>query len=146
MSYWDTSTLVKLYVKEADSAALVNHLRSAAGAQATSRIALYEARATFRRKESDGLLPAGATQILHAQLLQDVSTGIMRLIEIGTDLEREYGQILDFCHSRSPLIAVRTLDAIHLASAKLAVESEIVTTDKRMRDAAKQLGFAVFPV
>ena len=34
---------------------------------------------------------------------------------------------------------------MHLASARVAGETELVATDKRMRDAAKALGFSLFP-
>ena len=51
MSYWDTSTLVKLYAQEVDSAAFENYALNAPSTAVTSRIALYEARATFQRKE-----------------------------------------------------------------------------------------------
>jgi uncharacterized protein with PIN domain len=56
MSYWDTSALVKLYAQEPDSAAFEAHAASQTNPLITSRIALYEARATFRRKEAEGIL------------------------------------------------------------------------------------------
>jgi predicted nucleic acid-binding protein len=49
------------------------------------------------------------------------------------------------CYRNSPPLAVRTLDAIHLASARVSGEKEIVVTDKRLREAAVLLGFSVFP-
>jgi len=145
MSYWDTSTLVKLYAQEQDTAAFENYALSAPAKPVTSRIALYEARATFQRKESEGILQPGYAQKLYAQLLQDVSAGELRLVELGADVEREYGQVLGQCYQQTPPIPLRTLDALHLASARVTGESEVVATDKRMRDAAKRLGFALFP-
>src|SRR5438876_11727594 len=56
MSYWDTSTLVKLYTQEPESATFEKHALTTAAQAVTSRIALYEARATFQRKEADGAL------------------------------------------------------------------------------------------
>jgi predicted nucleic acid-binding protein len=44
-----------------------------------------------------------------------------------------------------PAIFIRTNDAIHLAAARGAGETEIVATDKRLREAALALGFTVFP-
>ena len=49
MSYWDTSALVKLYAREQDSMAFVSHAMGTPAKPVTSRIALYEARATFLR-------------------------------------------------------------------------------------------------
>jgi len=145
MSYWDTSTLVKLYAQEPDSTAFENHSLSTHAKPVTSRIALYEARATFRRKESEGILQPGYAEQLYAQLLQDVAAGELRLVELGADVEREYGQVLDTCLRQTPLIPLRTLDALHLASARVAGETELVATDKRLRAAANLLGFALFP-
>ena len=61
-------------------------------------------------------------------------------------LVKLYAQVLDLCYRQQPPIPLRTLDALHLASARAAGETELVATDKRMRDAAKLLGFALFPV
>ncbi len=145
MSYWDTSTLVKLYAQEPDSAAFENYALSATAKPVTSRIALYEARATFQRKEAEGILQPGYAPKLYAEVLQDISAGELRLVELGADVEREYGQVLDQCYQQTPPILLRTLDALHLASAHVAGETELAATDKRMRDAAKLLGFALFP-
>ena len=111
----------------------------------TSRIAVYEARATFQRKEAEGILKPGAAQKLYGELLQDAGAGEVRLVELGADVEQEYGQVLIVCYQQSPAIPLRTLDALHLASARAAGETELVATDKRMRDAAKALGFSLFP-
>ena len=145
MAYWDTSTLVKLYAKEPDSALFEAQAMSTAAVAVASRIALYEARATFQRKEAEGILQSGAAQKLYSELLQDVGTGDVRLVELGPDVEREYGHVLTPCYQQNPRIPLRTLDALHLASARVAGETELVATDKRMRDAAKALGFSLFP-
>ena len=146
MGYWDTSTLVKLYAQEPDSAAFEDYALGAPAKPVTSRIALYEARASFQRKEAEGILQPSYAQKLFAQLLQDVSAGELRLVELGADVEREFGQVLHACYQQTPPIALRTLDALHLASARVAGETEVVATDTRMRNAAKLLGFALFPV
>ena len=145
MSYWDTSALVKLYAKEADSTAFEAHALNDPGQSTTSRIALYEARATFRRKEAEGAIMTGSAQTLYEQLLQDLAVGEIRLIELGADVEREYGQVLNLCYQPTTPILLRTLDALHLASARVAGETGLVATDKRMREAAKLLGFSLFP-
>jgi len=145
MSYWDTSTLVKLYAQEPDSAAFENHALNAPANTVTSRIALYEARDTFQRKEAENILQPGCAQKLYDQLMQDVAAGELRLVELGADVERAYGQVLGQCYQQTPPIPLRTLDALHLASARVAGATELVATDKRMRDAAKLLGFVLFP-
>ena len=93
----------------------------------------------------NGLLGYLQAQSLYSELLQDVAAGEVRLVELGSDVEREYGQVLTVCNQQTPAIPLRTLDALHLASARVAGETELVATDKRMRDAAKALGFSLFP-
>jgi predicted nucleic acid-binding protein len=123
MSYWDTSTLVKLYAQEPDSDAFENYALGIPAKPVTSRITLYEAHATFQRKEAEGILQPGYAPKLYAQLLQDVAAGELRLVELGADVEREYGQVLGACYQQSPPISLRTLDALHLASARVAGEN-----------------------
>jgi len=87
----------------------------------------------------------GAAKTLYLELLQDIAAGNVRLIELAPDVEREYGNILDVCYQHTTALSVRTLDALHLAPARVAGDTEIVATDKRLRDAAKLLGFSLFP-
>jgi len=145
MSYWDTSALVKLYAREQDSMAFVSHAMNAPSKPVTSRIALYEAQATFQRKEAEGILPAGLAEELYGRLPTDVNRGERHLVELGIDVELEYGRVLNVCYGRRPPLFIRTLDAVHLASARVAGETEIVATDNRMREAAELLGFSLFP-
>jgi len=55
MSYWDTSTLSKLYLPEPDSADFVQQAANNP-VIVTTRLALYEMRRVAFRKESDGLI------------------------------------------------------------------------------------------
>jgi hypothetical protein len=138
--------LVKLDSREADSAAFEHFVLTALPVVTTSRIALYEARATFQRKEAEGIIFAGTAQKLYTEMLQDIGAGEVRLVELSAETEHEYGQVLSLCYQHNPPILVRTLDALHLASARVATQTVVVATDKRMRDAAKLLGFSLFPV
>jgi predicted nucleic acid-binding protein len=146
MSYWDTSALVKLYAKEADSTMFENHALNLAQRLATSRLTIYEARAVLRRKEAEGMLKTGTAQTIYSQLLADITDGEINVFEIGADVEREYGEVLEACYQHKPApVPIRTLDALHLASARAAGDKDLVVTDKRMRDAARLLGFSIFP-
>ena len=80
MAYWDTSTLVKLYAKEPDSALFEAQAMSTATVAVASRIALYEARATFQRKEAEGILQPGAAQKIYSELLQMFAHGTSRAL------------------------------------------------------------------
>jgi predicted nucleic acid-binding protein len=144
MSYWDTSCLVKLYTPEADSHTFQQHALQA-GSVLSASIARFEMWATLRRKESEGFLAKGEARQALDKFDQDVIASSMRLLELDDVVELEFEAIVDRCHGHSPPVCLRTLDALHLATARDAGETEIVTTDKRMRDAALLLGFSVFP-
>ena len=145
MSYWDTSALVKLYVPETDSTVFEQHARENPTSPVIARLATWEARATFCRKESEGAILPGTATTVHSGLLADIGSGEWRVIEFGPDVEAEFGRVLEFCWRQNPPLFIRTLDAIQLASAAVSRETELVATDKRLREAAMALGFTLFP-
>lgn len=144
MSYWDTSTLAKLYLPEPDS---TDFAQKAAQdpTMTTSRLALYELRRVAFRKESEGFIKAGTAESVLTQVNQDIAAGQIRILEIDARVEAEFNGIMVMCYRHSPPLPLRTLDALHLASARADNQSELVATDKRLRDAAKLLDFSLFP-
>ncbi len=145
MSYWDTATLSKLYLTEADSPAFAQKAANAT-VIVTAKLALHEMRRVAFRKESDGLIPAGTAEVVLSQVDRDIAAGQIRVVEMDTQAEAEFNAIMARCYRHAPPIPIRTFDAIHLATARVAGETELVATDKRMREAAKLLGFSFFPV
>ncbi len=132
MVYADSSALVKLVIEEPESAALERHL-AGAPVLATSRLALVEVpRATALANPAPEV--QGETQSLLAScMLIDVSDGVLRAaagLSSGS---------------------VRTLDAIHLATADLWREVQgkdpvIATHDRALALAARASGFRVIGV
>ena len=145
MSYWDTSTLGKLYVPEPDSADFEKKAASEPIILA-ARLALYEMRRVAFRKESEGLIPPGSAEAVLTQVNQDITAGEIRIVDLDSRVEAEFNVLMATCYRRTPPLPIRTFDAVHLASARVSGETEIVATDKRLRDAAKLLGFAICPV
>jgi uncharacterized protein len=144
MSYWDTSCLVKLYAAESDSPLMESHALESAQ-MVTSEIARFELWTTLRRKEADGQLSQGAALALFQIFLADVAKGDITLFPTDDTVRREFEAIVDRCHGCVPPLPLRTLDAIHLATAHVTKAAEMVATDKRLRDAAVFEGFCVFP-
>jgi predicted nucleic acid-binding protein len=144
MSYWDTSGLAKLYVSEPDSATFEQHAETASR-MTVSETGRLELRTVLRRREAEGSLGEGATVVLHGSFCALIAAG--RFVEVGVtpELEAEFCALLDACLGHTPPIFVRTNDALHLAAARCAGESEVVTTDKGLRKAALALGFTLFP-
>jgi len=122
--YLDSSAVVKLAIAEAESAALRTYLR---------RRRPLVSSALARTEVLRALLPAGKDA---------VSRG--REVLLALDLVRINGQVLDAAGLLLPA-EVRSLDAIHLATAELLGDDldRIVTYDARMADAAKQIGFRI---
>ncbi len=144
MSYWDTSALAKLYVQEADSRLFEQHAAKAARL-VVSETGRLELRTVLRRREAEGSLTAGSTQVMHASFCSLIAAGRLFEQAINAELEADFFSILDNCIGNSPPIFLRTNDGLHLAAARRAGETEVVSTDKGMRKAARFLGFTVFP-
>jgi predicted nucleic acid-binding protein len=123
-TYMDSSAIVKLVVREAESAALRRHLR-----QRRSLVSSALARTEVLR----ALLPGGEAALVRGrQVLATI--GLVRINE----------RILNVAGALLPA-ELRSLDAIHLATAtQLGGDvSQVVTYDERLANAAKGLGFKV---
>ncbi len=120
--YLDSSAFVKLVVEETESAAARAYLADHGVRRVSSALLRTESLRAVRHLGPDAL----AT----------VREGLRRVDLIGVD-----DRILDAAGILEPRV-VRTLDAIHLATA-LAIGDDlvaIVTYDERMVDAARLLG------
>lgn len=144
MSYWDTSALSKLYLPEPDSADFVQKAATNP-VIVTNRLTLYEIRRVAFRKESDGLIHTGMAESVLTQVGQDIAVGQIHVVDLDARVEAEFNVIMATCYRHAPPLAIRTFDALHLASCRAEGQTELVGTDKRMRDAAKLLGLSLFP-
>jgi predicted nucleic acid-binding protein len=123
-TYLDSSAIVKLAVREQESAALRRYLK---------RRRPLVSSALARTEVLRALLPSGEEAIGRGR---DVLTRL--------DLVRVNDRLLSAAGVLLPL-DVRSLDAIHLATAQLLGGdlSRLVTYDQRMAAAADQLGLRV---
>ncbi len=144
MSYWDTSCLIKLSTPEPDSPVFRTHLAGQATCVSCD-IAPLEFWAIVRRKETEGVLAAGEAETVQTALEADLAAGLISQVPCDAAVRAKFRSLVDRCHAHSPPIYIRTNDALHLAAATGYGETEVVATDKRLRDAALLLGFAVFP-
>jgi hypothetical protein len=141
MSFWDTSALAKLYVEESDSA-FYEALADAETSIHISRIALFEAYVVFRRAEFARRISSGEAVTLFSELQRDVDAGLVVIHEFES-LEEQFQHVMNRCLAAEPPIFLRTLDALHLATAIVAEELSLVTADARQLAAAKLLGRTV---
>ena len=123
-TYVDSSALVKLAVRENERAALRRYLRR-------QRVLITSVLA--RTEVARTLLPFGPDAVRRGE---DVLARV-ELVRVNDRVLRAAGALL---HED-----LRSLDAIHLATASLLGKSlrGLVTYDQRMADAARTLGFDV---
>jgi predicted nucleic acid-binding protein len=116
--------LVKLIVEEPESEVLARHLEDEP-VLATSRIALVEVPRAIALANPVTEVVEEGQRLLASCTLIDVNDGLLRTAAGLT--------------SRT----VRTLDAIHLASALRVEPDELVAYDRRLLEAAAERGLAV---
>jgi uncharacterized protein len=123
--YLDSSAIVKLVRREAESARLVHYLRH-------NRDALRVTCALSRVEVVRAVLPAGPKTVTYAR------RALGRLHEVALDRE-----LLDRAATLAP--GLRSLDAVHLAAAQTIGHDllAVVTYDERMAAAASFLGMNV---
>ena len=116
---------MKLVVDEPESADLTAHLESDDAVVATSSVALVEVTRATSIANPGPEVRTETARLLESCLLVDVSEALLRSAAGLASAE------------------VRTLEAIHLASAQRIEPDEVLTYDRRLREAARLLGFAV---
>lgn len=122
--YADSSALVKLVVEEAETQALERYLDETEPVVTTSRLAVVEIARALARADLERDNRSEAARLLRSYFLVDVTT-----------------PILD--DAASLTTTVRSLDAIHLASARHVAPDEVLVYDHRLARAAAELGFVV---
>ncbi len=123
LAYLDSSALVKLAVREPESAALVRFLRGK-----TELVSSALARTEVAR----ALLPLGAAASARGREVLD-----------RVELVRVNDRVLALAGTLLPL-ELRSLDAIHLATAELVGRVRVIVTyDERMAAAARAMKWKV---
>jgi predicted nucleic acid-binding protein len=145
MRYWDTSVLLKLFVEEDDSHVFADLIEETTEGIHTSELSRLELLRALWGKRLDGAIVAGAEKALMRRFESEVDMRRIVLVPLGTDVRREFENVLKVCYTRRHPIRVRALDALHVASALAARAKELVCTDLRMREAAGALQMNIYP-
>ena len=138
--YIDSCIIVKLLVAEPDSEFFIRSLEGKP--LVTSELAQTEVFSALLARERAGKISITDRRRAWHELEVRVKAGEVKIEPLNSTVLRKATHCLERCHPKVPL---RTLDAIHLATADLCHDFPLVTTDARLRDAATLMGFSVFP-
>lgn len=138
--YLDSCIIVKLLVAEPDSEFFI---RSLEGQRlVTSELAQTEVFSALLARERAGKIDAADRRLAWKEFNARVADGEIKFEPLNSIVLRKAIYCLEHCHPPAPL---RTLDAIHLATADLCQNFPLVTTDGRLADAARKMKIEVFP-
>ncbi len=136
-AYFDTSAIVKLIVAE-EGSELADELWSTSALRISSQLVYPEARAALAAAERQGRIDRRGLRRAVGDLEQAITA--MRLLGVDQALARQAGSLAE-------QHALRGYDAVHLASALLIDDPEllIVTWDRELAAAARDSGHPVAP-
>ena len=145
MAFWDTSALLKLYVRERDSDRFHDLIQTLPEKTAISQFSLAEMHRALWAKVFARAVPSNFAQKAYGEFRADADTALLDVVPFERAVEEEFDRIIPICYQASPPVPIRTLDGLILASALVARTVRLVSTDSRMRAAGTLLGLQVLP-
>lgn len=139
--YLDTAILVKLLVRDPD----IGFYAALADGQPawSSQLVLVECFSALLRKEREQAIDHAHRRRAWRQVVADVAARRLGLVPFTASLVARANAILEVCH---PGVALRSLDALHLASAERCQSWPLCSNDVRIRAAATRLGLPLAPL
>ena len=138
--YLDTAVLVKLFVPEPDSEFFGNLVDGRT--VSSSELAYTEFCSALLGKERSGAITVEQRRRAWAAFERNLNEEMIWLAPLGEAVFRRANRILEQCQ---PQVALRSLDALHLAACDQLHDWPLCTTDARMRQAAERLNFPLAP-
>jgi predicted nucleic acid-binding protein len=133
--YLDSSVIVKLVAPEPDSqvyAEMVSHQPVG-----VSILAWTEVSSALLGRVRSGKLQEQDRRMAWNKFQVFVDEQTLEIYDLDNVICKKAQQILQICH---PHVALRTLDALHLATCDRSQDFPLVTDDIRMKSAALHLG------
>jgi predicted nucleic acid-binding protein len=138
--YLDSCILVKLITPEPDTGFFAERLTNVP--LTSSELALTEVWSALLAKERTGKITRPQRERAWRSFTNMIGDQALELNPLQGVVLRKANHQLERCH---PLVALRTLDAIHLAACDLTQDFPLCTTDERLRQAAALLKIPLFP-
>jgi predicted nucleic acid-binding protein len=137
MIFCDTSYAAKLYVPEADSAAVREHLEGYAGEVCLSELARAELLAVLHRRRREGRWTQAEFMAAVRQFQQDDLSAFWTWLPLDAVITQATAQL----YLTLPIdVFLRTGDGLHLVTARHHRFAEIYTCDRHQILAAPALG------
>jgi predicted nucleic acid-binding protein len=138
--YLDSAIIVKLLVREEDSPWFDRHVRDQE--LWSSELALPEVHSAILTRERMGKVTVAQRKAAFSRFATLLETEAVRLHPLSSPIVAHAADLLTSCH---PDVALRSLDAIHLATAIMHPRGALCTNDAKLRAAAKKVGVTCFP-
>lgn len=135
-AYFDAALVAKYYLNE-PGRDHVRRLARASGVVMSSGIAVAEVSAAFHRKLREGAVAPSVFKALQGQFVHDLDEGLWQLAGPSEALLREVQAALARI-DRS--VFVRSLDAVHLVTARAEGFDRIYSNDRHLLAAARRFG------
>jgi predicted nucleic acid-binding protein len=134
-AYFDSALIAKFYLNE-PGRDVIRQIAAKAGLVITSGIAAVEISAAFHRKYREGAIDRSVFDALNGQFDHDLSAGLWRWIgpteELLEQVRRLYRRL-------AGSVYLRSLDALHLVTAKAERFERIYSNDRHLLRACASL-------
>jgi len=134
--YFDSALIAKFYLNEAGRE-IVRELTRKAGSVVASAIAVAEVSAAFHRKFREGAVDAMTFKALQGQFQHDLKSGLWKMIPVSDALIEDARSLFA---GLSPSVFLRSLDTLHLVTAKAEKFDRIHTNDRHLIEACAKAG------
>ena len=129
--YFDSALIAKFYLNEPGREA-VRRLARTSGVVVSSGIAVVEISAAFHRKLREGAVEREVFDALNGQFAHDLKDGSWQLIGPTPDL---LGRVQGLYSRLDKSIFLRSLDALHLITAKAERFDRVYSSDRHLLNA-----------
>jgi predicted nucleic acid-binding protein len=135
-AYFDAALVAKFYLNEPGRDA-VRHLARSAGVVVTSGVAIAEVAAAFHRKLRERGIERPVFRALQGQFAHDLNAGLWQLAGPTEALLRSVQTAFARLDAS---VFVRSLDALHLVTARSAGFARIYSNDRHLLAACRRFG------
>jgi predicted nucleic acid-binding protein len=138
VDYIDTSALVKWYLEEPLSAEFEAYVAAQSGV-CISRLTVVELRCALARRRRSGEIDQHYEIAAVSTFDTDIRRGYLQVLQVEDTFYTEARKMIEQLAD----VPLRTLDALHLATAKAHRCRHFATADKTQANAAKALGLKI---